>query len=150
MKRTLQQREENAGKMSKGNAIEVLMYMTPQQAIDAGVDQVLVPVIGSDQYCRGVDDVESVMEELDLDGEFIPVRRASGIMRRQAVVRIEKSDDGFKGFATEAPPEATASEDTAPENPNGNEERECDRCESMTTNTPDGDHGIILCDECKG
>jgi hypothetical protein len=104
-KRTLEEREKISKDKRGGNDIEVLQYVTPKQAKAMGFEEVLVPVLGENFFLGGLDDVETVMEENNMSGDFMPVRRPSGIITREAVVKVVKTDNGFKGpVVAEAPP----------------------------------------------
>ena len=96
MARTLEQRIENSSN-SKGNPIEILKYVTPQEAKKLGYTHVLIPIIGMDQHCRDMSDVKTVLDEQNMDGEFMAVRRPDGIIRRKAIITSQASTDGFKG-----------------------------------------------------
>jgi len=99
--RSLEEREQISKAKRGGQDIEVLKYVTLKEAKALGYDQVLIPALGEDMYMGDLGDVEAVMEADNLSGEFVPVRRTGGLLRRAAVVKVVKSDDGFKGPVVE-------------------------------------------------
>ena len=100
MARTLEERKANSME-KQGNPIEILQYVTPQEAKKLGYTAVLIPAVGMDQHCRDMADVKAVLDEKNMSGEFMAVRRPDGILRRQAVVTSQTSTDGFKGPVVE-------------------------------------------------
>ena len=80
----------------KGKDLEVLEYVTITEARKRGYEDVLVPCFGREEFCSSASDVTDVLDERNLSGEFVPVRRPCGIIRRKAVVRSEKTEEGFK------------------------------------------------------
>jgi len=112
--RTLEERKEISEAKRGGQDIEVLQYVTPQQAKKLGFERVLVPVLGTSFYLGGLDDVSAVLEENNMSGDFMPVRRSSGLMSRAAIVKVVKSDDGFEGPVTSDPAPPASKEAPAP------------------------------------
>jgi len=120
MAKTLQERQNISGLKERGNDLEVLQYVTPQEAKKMGYDQVLIPRFGAEQFCGTVQDVKDVMDEHNLSGEFIAMRRPCGIIKRKEVVKVtaEVSDDGLRGPVVAEPASQPAEEPpTAPAEP---------------------------------
>ncbi len=102
MKRTLEERKVRAEGMSKGSEIEVLQAISIEDAIRHGISMVFIPVIGEDQFCRSLDDVETVLDEQNMEGDFIPVRRASCMITRRKVLSVNRTSTGFTPVVTRA------------------------------------------------